>query len=71
MDSYTVNLTAANGQQSNWIGEMWNEKFEKLPDGPLTITFTATYSNGIVKTDIVNVTISDDIYDFMREHRIK
>ncbi|MFC5651260.1 hypothetical protein ACFPYJ_19540 [Paenibacillus solisilvae] len=41
------------------------------PDGLLTFAFTAMYSNGVVKMDVVTVSVLDNIYDFMREHRVK
>lgn len=59
------------GKSVNWSGEMWREDFDKLAGGEHRFLFTATYSNGTVKTAIVSIDISGTVWDLMRMHRIK
>lgn len=37
---------------------------------PITLGFTLTYSNGIVKSTIVPIKIKDDIWDQAKTHRV-
>ncbi|WP_219838459.1 hypothetical protein [Paenibacillus sp. R14(2021)] len=70
MNGITVGLTATNAQRTSWSGEMWDADFEKLPNGPLTFTFKAIYSNGTVKQTTVTIVISGNIQQTVGVHRV-
>ena len=53
----------------NWDGEMWEETFDALPDGVYTFRFQAEWSNGVVKTDDVDIRIQDNIWTTVGVHR--
>ncbi|RUS44939.1 hypothetical protein [Cohnella sp. AR92] len=65
----TVALSSASG--TSWTGTMWNSSFKSLAPGAQTFRFTATYSNGVVKTTEVVVYIDtntvDDYYLLVRD----
>ena len=61
MNGYRMDLAADNASHTRWRGELWDESFEKLPDGPLTFTFKATYNNGTVKTTTVIVKMAGNV----------
>ncbi|MBO9598662.1 MAG: hypothetical protein J7559_12705 [Cohnella sp.] len=44
--------------------------FSKLKDGIYTFVFTATYTNGTVKTDTVTITIDGSVDSYVGVHRI-
>ncbi|MBW7474498.1 hypothetical protein K0T92_07050 [Paenibacillus oenotherae] len=69
MNGFSAPLTVSNGAGTAWSGEMWDESFEHLPDGPLAFVFTVTYSNGTVKTTTVPVTIAGNIGQTVGVHR--
>ncbi|QHW33402.1 hypothetical protein GZH47_23135 [Paenibacillus rhizovicinus] len=69
MNGRTVSLTSINPSHTNWSGEMWDADFEKLPDGPLTFTFKAIYSNGTVKLTQVTVVIAGNVQQTVGVHR--
>ena len=46
----------------NWNGMMWEEDFEDLEDGKYTFRFPARWSNGVVKTDEVDIWIRDSMW---------
>ncbi|AZN42800.1 hypothetical protein [Paenibacillus albus] len=69
MNGVTVSLTAANSAHTSWSGEMWEADFEKLPEGPLTFTFKAIYSNGTVKVTPVTIIIAGNIQQTVGVHR--
>ncbi|NBD26523.1 hypothetical protein [Paenibacillus glycinis] len=69
MNGKTATLTPTDASRTSWSGEMWEETFEKLPDGPLTFGFKATYSNGTVKTATVTVVISGNVQQTVGVHR--
>ncbi|MFC5532031.1 Athe_2463 domain-containing protein [Cohnella yongneupensis] len=62
-------------RRTSWSGILrsadTNIDFLQLEDGAYTFVFTATYSNGTVKTDAVTITISDQVYAFVRVHRLQ
>lgn len=45
--------------------------FTELADGNYTFVFTATYTNGTVKTDAVTITIDDSVEAFVSVHRLQ
>jgi len=47
-----------------------NIDFSKLEDGEYTFVFTATYSNGTVKTDTVTITIHESVDSYVGVHRL-
>lgn len=69
MDGRTVSLTASDPSRSSWSGEMWETDFEKLPDGPLTFAFKATYSNGTVKAATATIVIASNMQQTVGVHR--
>jgi len=69
VDGYTAELTGSGPSSAEWTGELWDERLEKLPDGPLTFVFTAFYSNGTVKSVPVTVTISGNVNQTVGVHR--
>ncbi|REE86236.1 hypothetical protein A8990_111133 [Paenibacillus taihuensis] len=69
MNGVTVSLTAANSAHTGWSGDMWQADFEKLPEGPLTFTFKAIYSNGAVKITPVTIVIAGNVQQTVGVHR--
>ncbi|WP_236345403.1 CARDB domain-containing protein [Paenibacillus plantiphilus] len=69
MGGFSVDMTPSNAAGTSWTGEMWDESFEHLPDGPLIFTFTATYSNGTIKTTTVPIAIRGNIQQTVGVHR--
>lgn len=69
MGGFSAELAASNGAGTSWTGEMWDESFEHLPDGPLLFTFTAAYSNGTIKTTAVQIEIKGNIQQTVAVHR--
>jgi hypothetical protein len=67
---YTTQLTPTNSDKTLWTGELYDSSFEKLPDGPVSFTFTAKNEYN-TKVDVVSVVISDDWTEYFRSHRIK
>ncbi|MFF2908752.1 hypothetical protein [Paenibacillus sp. NPDC057934] len=67
---YSTQLRPDNEDKLVWKGELYDSSFEKLPDGPLTFTFTAT-NEYQVKIDKITVQILDDWSAYFRFHRIK
>lgn len=45
--------------------------FTRLADGNYTFVFTATYTNGTVKTDAVTITIHDSVDAYVSVHRLQ
>ncbi|MFF2091650.1 hypothetical protein [Paenibacillus sp. NPDC058174] len=68
---YALDLTSQNTSSTRWKGELWEESFEKLRNGTITFVFTVYYSNGIVKTDQVDIEISGTVYDYLQIHRVR
>lgn len=60
---------SANALKTCWSGEMFRDNFEQLPDGNYTFRFIATYSNGIIKTHEVTITIRDSWQEYYNFHR--
>jgi hypothetical protein len=52
-----------------WTGELWQDDFEKIPNGTYQFTFTATWSNGTLKTNTVQIEIQDSVFDYYQLHR--
>jgi hypothetical protein len=69
MNGFSAVLAAGNAARTDWSGDMWDTSFETLADGPLTFTFTATYNNGMVKTENVTVTIAGNVQQTVGVHR--
>ncbi|MNV54594.1 hypothetical protein D3C71_1467940 [compost metagenome] len=67
---FTTQLSPTNDDKTFWTGEMYDSSFEKLPDGPVTFTFTAQNAYN-TKTDTVTVVISTDWSEYFQSHRIK
>jgi len=66
-----TSLTSSNAIQ--WSGFIGNDnadvKLQSLSDGQYEITFTATYSNGVIKKDVVIVTIKGNWTEFYKLHQ--
>ncbi|WP_143044390.1 hypothetical protein [Paenibacillus sp. CF384] len=71
MNGLTVTLSPTNAAKTSWTGEMWEESFEELDDGPLTFSFKAIYNNGTVKTANVTITIGGDVQQTIGVHRVQ
>ncbi|MEK5586591.1 hypothetical protein MKZ21_30500 [Paenibacillus sp. FSL P2-0536] len=67
---YTTQLTPTNSDKTLWTGELYDSSFDKLPDGPVTFTFTAKNEYN-TKVDTVSVVIAGDWSEYFRSHRIK
>lgn len=67
---YTTQLIPTNSDKTLWTGELYDSSFEKLPDGPVTFTFTAKNEYN-TKVDTVSVIISGEWTEYFRSHRIK
>jgi len=67
---YTTQLTPTNSDKTLWTGELYDTSFEKLPDGPVTFTFTAQ-NEYHTKVDTVTVVIAGDWTEYFQNHRIK
>jgi len=66
-----TSLTSSNEIQ--WSGFIGNDnadvKLQSLSDGQYEFTFKATYSNGVVKEDVVIVTIKGNWSEFYKLHQ--
>lgn len=69
--TYEATLSAADAAQTIWTGELWDESFEELADGPARFVFTAYYSNGTVKTTEVVIQLQGDVSQIVGVHRVK
>ncbi|MNB83271.1 bacterial transduction protein [compost metagenome] len=67
---YHILLTPSDSSRTVWNGELYNSSFERLPDGPVTFTFTAKNAFS-TKMDTVTVTIQGNWQDYFQSHRIK
>jgi hypothetical protein len=67
---YRTELSPTDNNRTLWTGELYDAGFEKLPDGPVTFTFTARNAYN-TKTDDVTVTIMGDWSEYYQSHRIK
>lgn len=67
---YTTQLSPINNDKTIWTGELYDPSFEKLSDGPITFTFTATNAYN-TKTDTVSIVILSDWTEYFQSHRIK
>ncbi|AIQ45487.1 hypothetical protein R70723_05940 [Paenibacillus sp. FSL R7-0273] len=67
---YHTLLIPADSSKTSWDGELYDSSFERLPDGPVTFTFTAKNAFN-KKTDTVTVTIQGDWQEYFQSHRIK
>lgn len=67
---YTTQLNPTNNGKTLWAGELYDSSFEKLPNGPVTFTFTAKNEYN-TKIDTVAVVVSDDWSEYFQNHRVK
>ncbi|MBW4083454.1 hypothetical protein [Paenibacillus sp. S150] len=67
---YATQLSPKDSSKTLWTGELYNTAFEKLPEGPLTFTFTAKNEYN-TKIDRVTVTILGDWTEYFQSHRVK
>ncbi|MBH5318291.1 hypothetical protein I6N90_10765 [Paenibacillus sp. GSMTC-2017] len=67
----TTHLMLVGDNTTSWSGELWDETFEKLEDGPITFTFSAYYNNGVIKVIRVEVVISGSVGQVVGVHRVK
>ncbi|QSF46012.1 hypothetical protein [Paenibacillus tianjinensis] len=67
---YRAVLHSTDANKTQWMGELYDPVFEKLPDGPVTFTFTAR-NEWNTKTDTVTVSILGDWSEYFQSHRIK
>lgn len=68
--NYRTVLRPTDSSRTLWTGELYDAAFEKLPDGPVTFTFTARNAYN-TKTDDVTVSIMGDWSEYYQSHRIK
>ncbi|MCR2806104.1 Athe_2463 domain-containing protein [Paenibacillus soyae] len=68
---YEAVLSAEDAAQTIWNGELWDEAFEGLEDGPARFVFTAYYSNGTVKTTEVEIQLQGSASEIIGVHRVK
>lgn len=68
---YQGELTAVNAAATEWSGELYEESYNNLSDGPIEFRFEATWNNGAVDNDIEIITIDGNWDDYFRIHRIK
>ncbi|WP_308635581.1 glycoside hydrolase family 78 protein [Paenibacillus silvisoli] len=71
LNGVAVSLQPANAAKTAWRGDMWEESFENLPEGPLLFTFKAVYTNGTVKSTTVTVTIAGNTRQTVGVHRVQ
>ena len=68
-------LASSDTAKASWSGMLrssdTNIDFTKLADGNYTFVFTATYSNGTVKTDSVTIMIKDSTASYVQVHRLQ
>lgn len=68
-------MESDNASHVMWNGRINNPdadrdfKLEQLSDGPIDFTFTATYSNGTIKQDVVRVYIRNKWTEYWQIHR--
>ncbi|NGM82633.1 hypothetical protein G5B47_09400 [Paenibacillus sp. 7124] len=67
---FTAQLHPADSDKTFWTGELYDSSFEKLPNGPVTFTFTAKNEYN-TKIDKVTVIISENWSEYFRSHRVK
>ncbi|MNI90192.1 hypothetical protein D3C73_1476840 [compost metagenome] len=67
---YTAQLSPRDSTKTVWTGELYDPLFEKLPDGPVTFTFTAKNEYN-TKIDAVTITILGDWSEYFQSHRVK
>ncbi|AWV32182.1 hypothetical protein [Paenibacillus odorifer] len=67
---YSTQLNPTNSDKTLWTGELYDPAFVKLPDGPVTFTFTAKNEYN-TKIDTVTVVIAGDWSEYFRNHRVK
>lgn len=68
---YKTELTVTDPEErTRWVGELYDASFDRLPDGPVTFTFTAINAYQ-TKNDQVTVIIDGDWADYYRYHRIQ
>jgi len=65
---YSGRLEVDSSQSWKWSGELWDESMLDWKSGTLTFRFTATYSNGVVKSKDVQIEI-DNSEDYWQYHR--
>ncbi len=68
--AYKAVLQPASPANDRWRGELWDEAFGKLPDGALSFIFTVYYSNGTVKTEIVDIVVGGNARSVAGVHRM-
>ncbi|MHB8984212.1 MAG: PKD domain-containing protein, partial [Carboxydocellales bacterium] len=59
----------SNINKTEWLGGMTRSYFENLADGNYTFRFTATYTNGVVKTYDVTIKLKDSWLEYYNFHR--
>ena len=69
-------LTAADAPVfSRWGGMLLGEDvgmdLSKLPEGDYTFVFQVKYSNGVIKTDPVTITIKGTVDEYVQVHRVQ
>ncbi|OUM98933.1 MAG: hypothetical protein BAA02_09055 [Paenibacillaceae bacterium ZCTH02-B3] len=67
-------LAPADGSAVRWKGLLRSDeniKLYELPERTYTFVFTATYSNGAVKTSSVTVRLQDTVDEFWSVHRVR
>ncbi len=71
-ESKALAVSGASGTTWNalWSSSDTDIEFAKLKDGEYTFVFTATYTNGVVKTDSVTIRIDKTVDSYVRVHRL-
>ncbi|MHA7966106.1 glycoside hydrolase family 78 protein [Paenibacillus sp. CAU 1782] len=68
---YRTELKSLQSGGSKWQGELWDSAFEKLENGTYRFGFAVYYSNGIIKTDSVEVKIQGNASGIAGVHRVQ
>lgn len=68
-------LAAGDASNTTWSA-LWSSadtdiEFAQLTDGFYTFVFTATYTNGVVKTDSATIRIEGSVDGYVRVHRLR
>lgn len=71
MTGYLTALDKSNTAQTSWKGEWWDAAFAQLKQGEITITFTAYYNNGTVKTASAQISIAGQTLELVGVHRVQ
>ncbi|MFD1952779.1 hypothetical protein ACFSL6_00935 [Paenibacillus thailandensis] len=70
MSEYETELEPSAPGSTTWEGELWDESFSELKEGPYDFIFTAYYNNGVRKETVVTINISGTTDELLGVHRL-